>query len=182
MQTGRSSGTYRAAFAVKLAIVVSMLGLPVSAQAQSAQASAANRLLTARIAYVAPMPDNLDQWLIEDLKAWGKYQITGNSQGVDLVIRAKKSKEERHYVIRNGQVQPRPAKKPAVLSIAVVDWVTGAKLWQANILNESPKKNAVPPDGPETDIYARRMTPDQIAQRCATRLREYVEGLEKAEK
>ncbi len=180
-QANRSSGIYCKLF--KLALVISM-GLPASMQAQSAQTStpAANRLVTARIAYIAPMPDNLDQWLIEDLKAWGKYKITENPQGVDLVIRAKKSGENRPYVIRNGQVQRRPAKKPQVLAITVVDWVTGAQLWQANIRDESPKKNSRTPPGPETDIYARHMTPDQIAQHCATQLREYVQGLESAGK
>ena len=160
-----------------------LLCFPASLIAESARTSPApNRLLTARIAYVAPMPDNLDQWLMEDLKAWGKYQITGNPQGVDLMIRAKKPEAEPHYVFRNGRVQPRQTNKPPVLSVTAVDWVTGAKLWQANVLNESPKKNISSPPGPETDIYARHMKPDQIAQRCATLLRLYVQHLAEAGK
>ncbi|MGH9355364.1 MAG: hypothetical protein ACRD10_04475, partial [Terriglobia bacterium] len=68
------------------------------------------------------------------------------------------------------------------LSVTAVDWVTGAKLWQANVLDQSPKRNVSFPPGPETDIYARRMKPDQIAQRCATLLRLYVQHLAQAGK
>jgi len=184
METSRSSGTRDRVGKPATIVWLFLLCFPACLAAQNMQAAhpAPNRLITARIAYVAHMPDNLDQWLIEDLRAWGKYQITENSQGVDLVIRAQKPQEKPHYVFRNGQVQRRPTKKPPVLSVAVVDWVTGAKLWQANILNESPKKNQTPPPGPETKIYARHMTPDQIAQRCATLLRIYVQHLEAAGK
>lgn len=186
MEISRLSGSKNKFFSRKPATIgcLLLLCVPACLRAENAQASpsAQNRLITARIAYVAHMPENLDQWLIEDLKAWGKYQITENSQGVDLVIRAKKPQEKPHYVLRNGRVQPRPEKKPPVLSVTAVDWVTGAKLWQANILNESPKENRSSPPGPETDIYARHMAPDQIAQRCATLLRLYVQHLEQAGK
>ncbi|HEX5484044.1 MAG TPA: hypothetical protein VFZ08_15590 [Terriglobia bacterium] len=138
-----------------------------------------DRLVTARLLYVAPMPQNIDKWLIEDLRAWGKYQISGNSQGVDLVLRAKARQTTPRVVIRNGvPVQPKPGKTPPVLSIALVDWVTGTKLWQADIMDKNRKRNQNPSPGPDTEIDARHMTPDQIAQRCATLLREYVAQLE----
>jgi len=186
MKINRPLRTRRDAFGRKPAVIVWLLLLCFSTwlPAQNTQASppAQTRLLTARIAYVAHMPDNLDQWLIEDLKAWGKYEITENSQGVDLVIQAKKPQKKPHYVLRNGRVQPRQTKTPPVLSVTVVDWVTGAKLWQANILDETPKKNQSLSAGPEAEIYARHMTPDQIAQRCATLLRIYVQHLQGAGK
>lgn len=139
-----------------------------------------NRLVTARLLYVAPMPRNLDQWLIEDLRAWGKYQVSGNSQGVDLVLRAKARQTTPRVVIRNGvPVEPKPGKTPPVLSITLVDWVTGAKLWQADIMDKNRKRNQNPPPGPDTEIDTRHMTPDQIAQRCATLLREYVTQVER---
>lgn len=138
-----------------------------------------NRLVTARLLYVAPMPQNLDQWLIEDLRAWGKYQISANSQGIDLVLRAKAPQKTPRVVFRNGLPQePKQSKTPPVLSITLVDWVTGAKLWQADIVNKNRKRNQNSSPGPDTEIDARHMTPDQIAQRCATLLREYVTQLE----
>ncbi len=163
--------------AMIFALISGFLSASIVARAQAANAKP-NRLLTAKIAYVAPMPDNLDQWLIQDLRAWGQYQISGNSQGVDLVIRAKKPQEKPHYVLRGGTVEKKQRKTPPVLSITVTDWVTGAKLWQADVLDAGPKKNQNPAPGPDTVIYARHMTPDQLAQRCATLLRRYVTELE----
>ncbi len=164
--------------AIILAWILCFSSASIVARAQATNAKP-NRLVTAKIAYVAPMPDNLDQWLIQDLRAWGQYQISGNSQGVDLVIRAKKPQEKHQYVLRGGMpVEKKQRKTPPVLSITVTDWVTGEKLWQADILDQSPKKNQNPTPGPSTEIYARHMAPDQIAQRCATLLRRYVTELE----
>jgi hypothetical protein len=142
-----------------------------------------NRLATARVIYVEPMPDQLDQWLIQDLRAWGRYQIASSEQGVDLVISAKKP--EKHIHFTKHQTPPilrRQHKTPPVLSVTVVDWVTGARMWQADILNVSPKKNQTPQPGPKTEIYAGHMTPDQIAERCTNLLRRYVKSLEQAPK
>ncbi len=157
------------------------LVLWISCAASAGQQSVSqvqNRLLTAKIAYVAHMPDNIDQWLIEDLRAWGKYQVTEDPEGAGLVIRARKPKHKPQYVLRQGQVRQKPLKTPPVLSITVTDWVTGAKLWQADIVNRARKKNSSPSLGPNTVIYAKHMTPDQIAQQCATLLRRYVQELQ----
>ena len=59
------------------------------AEAQPAGTPAANRLVTGRLLYVSPMPDQLDKWLQSDLEQWGKYRVTSNSEGVDLEIRAR---------------------------------------------------------------------------------------------
>ncbi|HLI29665.1 MAG TPA: hypothetical protein VKV79_01035, partial [Terriglobia bacterium] len=68
MRTSRPSGIKSKAFGGKLARIawLSLLCFPFCLAAQSAQTAppAPNRLITARIAYVAHMPDNLDQWLI----------------------------------------------------------------------------------------------------------------------
>lgn len=159
-------------------ILVGCFLVPAGAQQPAAPASPANRLLSAKLIYVAPMPDHLDQWLIQDLRAWGKYQVSGNPQGVDLEIRAERTHPRTHFAMRDGTIQRTRPKAPSVLAISVVDWVTGARLWQGKILNASPKKNQSPPSGPETEIHARHMTPDQIAQRCVTDLRLYVTQLQ----
>jgi len=62
----------------------------------------------------------------------------------------------------------------------VIDWVTDEPVWQAEVLNRKQKKDEPdPPPGPKTQIFARDLSPDQIAQRVATKLREYVTSLEK---
>ncbi|MGH9328705.1 MAG: hypothetical protein ACRD2B_18715 [Terriglobia bacterium] len=153
--------------------------LSATPQSASSVPNPRTRLLTAKILYVARMPDNLDQWLIADLKTWGRYQITASPQGVDLEIRAKVPARQPRYSVRGGvPVERKQKQRPPVLSITLVDWVTGEKLWQADILNSGLKNNANSPPGPEAKIDARHMTPDQIAQRCATDLRRYVTQLE----
>lgn len=166
--------------AVALTLFLSSpLLLRAAPQSASSAPNPRSRLLAAKIIYVAPMPENLDQWLIEDLRAWGRYQVSASPQGVDLEMRARTPEKQPRYTVRGGiPVERKPKKAPPVLSISLVDWVTGAKLWQADILNSSRKKNANPPPGPDTEIDARNMTPDQIAQSCATDLRRYVTQLE----
>lgn len=162
-----------------LAGLILPAGLAYGAQAHAASA---HRLVTAKSIYVEPMPDHLDQWLIQDLRAWGKYQVSGTRQGVDLVIRSK-NPDNKDLFAPHGVVPSirRPQKTPPVLSVTIVNWVTGERLWQADILNTGPKKNQSPaPPGPRTEIDARHMKPDQIAERCTNLLRHYVEGLEQA--
>ena len=155
--------------------------LAATFSARPSGASEPNRLTTAKVIYVEPMPGQLDQWLIQDLRAWGKYQIASSEQGVDLVIRAKKPENKIHFTPHETPpVLHRHRKGPPVLSVTVVDWVTGARMWEADVLNTSTKKNQTPDLGPETEIDARHMTPDQIAERCTNLLRRYVEGLEQA--
>ncbi|HEV2419275.1 MAG TPA: hypothetical protein VGX94_15875 [Terriglobia bacterium] len=147
--------------------------------ARPSRAAEANRLTTAKIVYVEPMPGQLDQWFIQDLRAWGKYQIAGSEQGVDLVMRAQKPERKIHFTPHETPpVLHRQHKEPPILSVAVVDWVTGGLLWKADVLNISPKKNSTPGSGSEIEIDARHMKPDEIAQRCIDSLRRYVESLE----
>ncbi len=140
----------------------------------------ANRIVTGKLIYVAPMPDNLDQWLMEDLRLWGKYQVTSNPEGVDLVIRA--NVPEKHLQYRERQGVPRPKKepkdKPPATSIDVVDWVSGQRLWTASLLDKALDHNAPEPTpGPAIELRARGLTPDQLALKIVTELRRYSEQL-----
>lgn len=141
--------------------------------------AAARRLVTAKTIYVEPMPDHLDQWIIQDLHAWGKYNISGNSQGVDLVVNARKPEKDLYTSRGIVPGTRRPPKTPPVLSLTIVDWVTGARLWRVDLLNKGPQKGqSPPPPGPRTEIDVRHLKPDQIAERCTNLLRHYVGNLE----
>jgi len=153
-----------------------------------------NELLAGKLIYVAPMPDNLDQWLSDFLRRWGKYKVTGNPEGVDMVLQAvNPAEKEAEWEKRGGVVQPKgqgsrlPAPIPRrerqevpVVSINVIDWVTSERIWHAEVLNRKQKKDEPdPPAGPETTIFARGMTPDQIAMKVTRILQAYVAELEK---
>lgn len=161
-----------------LGVVLGLAPILVRAQ-QIAAPKAANKLVSGKIIYVAPMPGQLDQWLIQDLRAWGKYQVSGNSEGVDLVVQAETPPKELHYTpSEHIPMRPHARKKPTVLSITVTNWVTGQGLWEARITNHRAKKDDHAPPGPETEIDAHNMKPGQVAERCVRLLREYVEQLE----
>ena len=67
-----------------------------------------------------------------------------------------------------------------MISINVVDWVTGERVWNAEVLNRKQKKDEPdPPAGPETKIFARGMTADQLAMKVARTLQAYVAQLER---
>ena len=150
------------------------MGAAAADQAQS------NRLVAGKLIYVAPMPDNLDRWLMEDLRIWGKYRVTANPEGVDLEIRASVPEKEPRYVLRQGVPHPKKEskEKPQETSIEVVDWVTGQRLWSATLADRKPDRNqpqAAP--GPSIEISARGFTPDQLALKLTAELRRYVEQL-----
>jgi hypothetical protein len=161
---------------------------------QQAAPKKVNELVAAKMIYVAPMPDNLDQWIMDFLRRWGKYKVTNNSEGVDLVLKAVQPGEKAtEWEMREGVPQPKgegsrfPAPIPRrerkhvpVVSIDVIDWVTNQRIWHAEILNRKQKQDEPnPPAGPETTIFARGMTGDQIAMRVTRALQAYVAELEK---
>ena len=163
----------------KLLAVGAMLAL-FSTTGAVAQQTQPNRLVSGKMIYVAPMPDNLDHWLVDDLRIWGKYQVTGNSEGVDLEIRANVPEKEPKYVLREGVPHPKkePKEKPQETSIEVVDWVTGQKLWSATLTDKKPERS--PPQtapGSSVAIAARGLTPDQLALKLSSELRRYVEQI-----
>lgn len=164
-----------------LIVQLGLILLSVPAFATRSAASQPNRLVTAKVIYVEPMPNHLDQWIIMDLRAWGRYRIASSEAGVDLVIRAKEAEKKVHFTRRERPpVLQRKHTAPPVLAVTAVDWVSGAMMWQADILNTGLKKNHIPPAGPETKIDARHLKPDQIAERCVNLLRQYVESLKQA--
>jgi len=153
-----------------------------------------NELLSGKVIYVAPMPGNLDEWLSDFLRRWGKYKVTGNPEGADLVLKAIEPDKPMEWENRQGVPQPkgtgsrlpfpfpkRGKKEDApVVSIDVLDWVTNRRIWHAEVLNRKQKKDeTAPPAGPETMIFAEGMTADAIAMRVTRNLQAYVSELEK---
>jgi len=150
-------------------------------EAQPAGSPPANRLVTGKLIYVAPMPDQLDKWLQSDLEQWGRYRVTSNSEGVDLEVRAIVPEREPRYKERHGVPLPRQESKdkPQETEIDIVDWTTGARVWTVTLLDKKVDRNAPPPaPGPSVELRARGMTPDQLALKLTTELRRYVEQLQ----
>jgi hypothetical protein len=147
-----------------------------------------NRLLTGKLIYVGPMPHGLRDWLIQDFKDWGKYSPTEEEEGVDLVMEARWTRRRIGFVLRQGvpvprQERPRKGKKkiPIFATLTVRDWVTGARLWRADLLDKKPKNHSGhAPSGSETEIRARKMSSAQLAETVVRRLRLYVKHLEDA--
>lgn len=155
--------------------------VPPQTQTPPAPPKSNNRLLTGHLIYVAPMPNNLDKWLQEDLRTWGRYRVTSNPEGVDLEIDAVVPERQTRYRERHGVPLPKsePKKQPRENSITVVDWTTGAELWSATLLNRNPKANEAPPaPAASIEIPARDMTSDQLALKITRELERYVEQLE----
>ncbi len=144
---------------------------------------AVNRLISAKLIAVTPMPDDLDKWIIENLRAWGKYRVTGDPEGVDLVMSASSEDKSPEYKTKRGVVRPKKEKKhPPVLAVTVEDWASKGTLWQAELLNEKP--GAAESDssaGPDIILAARGLSTEQLGAQLARKFREYVSGLEKTE-
>ena len=58
-----------------------LVGICALALGQQTPAEKPNELVVGKLVYVAPMPDDLDQWIIDFLRHWGKYKVTGNPEG-----------------------------------------------------------------------------------------------------
>ena len=160
--------------------VTLILGLVAGAQAPT---SKPNKLVSARIVYVAPMPLSLDQWVAEDLRSWGKYRVTANPEGVDLTVSAIEPENETEYGLKKGVPQPKKQRPgPPVVSIKVVDWITNQILWDVQMLDRKPKKEAPEPQpGPHSSLLVRGLRPEEIAQAVTQMLRLYVAQLERAQ-
>jgi hypothetical protein len=163
------------------------------AQGQPAPAQKPNELVVGKLIYVDSMPGGLDQWIVDFLRRWGKYKITSNPEGVDLVIEPVNPGQDLRLETRAGTAQPKGSDRPHLpiskgkrneslpSSISVISWVSSQSLWQADILDRKPKKDeAELPAGPQTKIFTRALTSDQIAQKVVAKLKEYEEGLEKS--
>ena len=84
-----------------------VVGICALALAQQAPAEKPNELVVGKLIYVASMPDGLDQWIIDFLRRWGKYKVTSEPEGVDLVIQATNPEKELQLETRAGTAQPR---------------------------------------------------------------------------
>jgi len=170
-----------------------VVGICALALGQQAPVEKPNQLVVGKLIYVAPMPDGLDQWIMDFLRRWGKYKVTSDPEGVDLVIQADNPEKKLQLETRAGTAQPRGADRPPspihrkhdelpAASISVIDWVTNQPVWYADILNRKQKSDeAAPPAGPQTKIFARAMTSDQLAQKVVAKVKEYEEALEKSD-
>jgi hypothetical protein len=174
-------------------VCLAVIGISAMALSQQGPAEKPNQLTVAKLIYVAPMPNGLDQWIVDFLRRWGKYKVTSDQEGVDLVIEAANPEKGIKLETRGGTAQPKGADRPHLpnskaksdelppMSISVIDWVTSQPVWQADVLKRKPKKEeATLPPGPQTKIFARDMTSDQLAEKVVAKLREYEEGLEKS--
>ncbi len=164
-----------------------LAALPVRAQqVPKAATNQPNKLITGKLVYVGPMPHGLGAWLIQDLKDWGKYTPTQEQEGADLVLESHWPRRRLEFVMRQGIPVPRREKRrkrkkePIIATITVSDWVTGARLWRADLLDEKPKHRAreVSP-GAETKIRMRGMSSSQLAETIVRRLHAYVTQLER---
>jgi hypothetical protein len=146
-----------------------------------------NKLVSGKLIYVGPMPGGIDQWLIQDLKDWGRYKTTRNPEGVDLELKSYRpspkrgERERRPVVLVPGPERPRREKRreegPSVAVIDVTNWVTGDVLWSADIVDKKPKKNEEPATARTTRIFAHGMSSEQLAATITRALRAYVERI-----
>jgi len=162
-------------------VLVSLI-LRLAAGAQ-APTSEPDKLVSAKIVYVAPMPLSLDQWVAEDLRRWGKYRVTANPEGVDLTVSAIEPENETKYGLKKGVPQPKKQRPgPPVVSIKVADWITNQILWDVELLDRKPKKDEPEsPPGPHSNLLVRGLKPEEIAQAVTQMLRQYVAQLERAQ-
>lgn len=137
-------------------------------------------LVDGKLMYVGKMPQNLDAWIVHDLSAWGKYKPTRQIEGVDLVMKAYEPETKTQYEMRRGIPHPREVRKDrdrrhVMFSIVVTDWVTSRQVWQADIVNRKPNRNQAPALSEETEIRARGLSSQQLAQAVIRELRRYVD-------
>ena len=105
---------------------------------QQAPAEKPNELVVGKLIYVASMPDGLDQWIIDFLRRWGKYKVTSNPEGVDLVIQAANPEKELRLENAGGH-RPAARRRPAAIAqLEGKERRTSANLDQRNRLGNQP--------------------------------------------
>ena len=73
---------------------------------QHAATLPAIRQRTGKLVAVTAMPGHLDKWISDDLRAWGKYKVTGDPEGASLVIEAQLPEKPVEYPMPPGMPQP----------------------------------------------------------------------------
>jgi hypothetical protein len=157
-----------------------LLLAPVMGQ-QKSQGSR-SPLIEGKLMYIGKMPQNLDAWIVNDLSAWGRYKPTRQIEGVDLAMKAYEPETEVQYKMRKGIPQPKEVRKDqkrkhVMFSIIVDDWVTGYPVWQADITDRKPDRDENMAPSEDTEIKARGLSSQQIAQAITRELRRYVDHL-----
>ena len=154
-----------------------LLGAP--AMGQQNTGSKQNPLVDGKLMYVGRMPENIDSWIIYDLKAWGKYTPTRDPEGVDLTMKAYEPEKRTEYEMRGGIPHPKEVRKrrAVMFSISVNDWVTGRLVWQAEVLDRKPKRNPDVKPSDDVEIPAKGLSTQQLAQEIIRVLRRYVDHL-----
>lgn len=159
---------------------VCMFAAPVMGQQRSQEKK--NPLVDGKLMYVGKMPENLDAWIVNDLSSWGRYKPTREVEGVDLVMKAYEPETRTEYKMRRGIPQPKEVRKDrdrkhVRFSIVVSDWVSGHQVWQADIMNRKPKRNAEAAPDEDVEIDANGLSTQQIAQAIIQELRRYVDHM-----
>ena len=148
---------------------------------EAAPAKKLNRLLTAKMIAVTPMPGEFDRWITQDLKAWNRYDVSSEAEGSDLIVRGEKPERQVEFKQHEGVPQPKREKPgPGVLSITVIDWVADQPLWHATIRDKKPEKDKDTVPGPDVEIDAHGLNPMELAAVITRQFRLYVEQLEKS--
>ncbi|MEE8176616.1 MAG: hypothetical protein V3T65_01315 [Acidobacteriota bacterium] len=156
---------------------------PVGVLAQEPAEEQPNELVAGRLIYVNRMPGELDRWIVDFLRRWGKYTVTGDPEGVDLVWDAHRAGTEVRYRLDRRRGLPTPERRDDggknAISLTITDWVTGEPLWHVALSSKKrKKKDPLPPAGPRTKVITRKLSAEQLADRIVERLREYVKQLE----
>lgn len=167
---------------VALYSLLSLCLLAAPAVGQQKKQDKQDPLVNGKLMFVGKMPDNLDAWIVHDLGSWGKYKPTREIEGVDLAMKAYEPETRTQYKMRRGIPQPREVRKDrdrkhVMFSIVVTDWVTGDQVWQADITDRKPKRNAETTPDEDAEIGARGLSTQQIAQAVIRGLRRYVDHL-----
>jgi hypothetical protein len=160
--------------------LVSLCLLVAPVRGQQKNEGNQNRLLNGKLMYVGRMPENIDAWIVQNVSTWGKYKPTRQIEGVDFVMKAYEPEMETQYKMRHGIPQPKEVRKDrerkhVMFSIVVTDWVTGRQVWQADIVDRKPKNNEAVTPREDTEINARGLSSQQIAQAITRELRRYVD-------
>ena len=159
-----------------------LLLLSTTSFSQEAAKDPSSELVIGRLIYVSPMPGNLDRWIVDFLRRWGKYTVTGDPEGVDLVWDVNRPGTEIMFKKdRRGLPVPkkRDNKVRNSISLTITDWVTGEPLWHVVFSNKKRRKKDPPqPTGPSITVSTRKLSAEQLAERVVRRLRQYVKQLE----